>query len=90
MNKKQAEKIAGPLGYPSKMPGTSYGLSAFKCKTGAKLAKIPGSVCHGCYAMRGNYLFAAPKAAQARRLRGIKKASWVDAMVAQLEAAHGN
>ena len=46
--------IVGPLGYPSKMPGTAYGISAEACITGAKLASVPGSVCHDCYAMTGN------------------------------------
>lgn len=33
----------------TKMPGTSYGLSAQACITGRKLAKISGSVCESCY-----------------------------------------
>ena len=37
------------------MPGLSYSLPAWACKTGAKLAKIPGTPCFGCYAMKGNY-----------------------------------
>ena len=41
MTIKAATAIAGPLGYPSKMPGTSYGISAKTCLTGSKLAKIP-------------------------------------------------
>jgi len=39
----------------SKMPGKSISRSAFKCKTGSKLAKVPGSVCHDCYARKGMY-----------------------------------
>ena len=42
---KEAHAIAGSIGYPSKMPGTSYGLSAEKCITGSKLAQIEGSTC---------------------------------------------
>jgi hypothetical protein len=30
MNIREATAIAGPLGYPAKMPGTSYGISAHK------------------------------------------------------------
>ena len=39
----------------SKMPGKSISLSAFDCITGGKLSKIPGSVCHECYARKGMY-----------------------------------
>lgn len=82
MNKSQAEKIAGTIGFPSKMPGTSYGISAEHCKTGAILAKIPGSVCHGCYAMGGNYVYPSVKAAHAKRESGIDSPHWTAAMVA--------
>ena len=37
---KDAKKITGSLGKPSKMPGFAYGLPAWECKTGSKLAKI--------------------------------------------------
>jgi hypothetical protein len=44
------------LGRASKMPCATYSLPAQECKVGQALAKIPGSVCHGCYADgRGNY-----------------------------------
>lgn len=49
--------MCGSLSTPSKMPCHGYGLSAFKCRTGGKLALVPGSVCNQCYAMRGNYLY---------------------------------
>jgi hypothetical protein len=35
MTLKAATEIAGTLGFPSKMPGTSYGISAKACITGA-------------------------------------------------------
>lgn len=41
----------------SKMPCGSFSLPAQECKTGSILAKIAGSVCHGCYALKGNYRF---------------------------------
>lgn len=88
MTIKEATAVAGPLGYPSKMPGTSYGISASACKVGGILAKVPGSVCHGCYAMRGNYLFRDVKASHAKRLAGIADARWTVAMVTLLETAH--
>ncbi len=51
---KEAKKIIISLSQPDKMPGYAYGLPAWECKTGGKLAKVPGSVCFGCYAMKGN------------------------------------
>ena len=81
----EAKDIAGTLGAPSKMPGTAYGISAFACKTGAKLAQIPGSVCHGCYAMKGNYTFPNVQGSQAKRLAGITDQRWVEAMVTLLD-----
>ncbi len=71
MLKKEARQITGGLSAPSKMPGPSYNLPATQCITGAKLAKIPGSVCHGCYALKGRYRFNNVKAAMARRLEAL-------------------
>ena len=80
--------IGGSLGYPSKMPGTAYGLSAHKCITGSKLAKIEGSVCHDCYALKGNYLYPSIAKAHAKRLRALKSAKWIPAMVRLLTYMH--
>ena len=41
----EAKQITGSLTRTSKMPGLSYSLPAWECKTGSKLRKIPGSVC---------------------------------------------
>jgi hypothetical protein len=57
LNKKQAREITGGLSKPSKMPGPAFNLPASRCITGAKLVKVPGSVCHGCYALKGRYRF---------------------------------
>ena len=88
MNIKEATAIAGPLGYPSKMPGTSYAIPASACITGAKLAKVEGSVCHGCYAFKGNYLYPSVKQSHQTRLAGITNPGWTMAMVTLLNAAH--
>jgi hypothetical protein len=45
------------LSAPSKMPCPSFSTPAAACHTGAKLAQIEGSVCHGCYAKKGNYRY---------------------------------
>ena len=72
--------ITGSLSKPSKMPGHAYGLPAKECKTGSKLVKIKGSTCHGCYALKGCYVFKVVQAAQYRRLDSIKSPLWVGAM----------
>lgn len=87
---KEAVAIAGPLGYPSKMPGTSYGISAKACITGAKLAQVEGSVCHGCYALKANYLYPSVQIAHDKRIAGLTHPLWVAAMVTMLQAAHAS
>lgn len=85
---KEAIAIAGPLGYPSKMPGTSYGISARACITGAKLNKVEGSTCAGCYALKGNYIYPSVQMAHEKRIAGITNPQWVAAMVVLLQNAH--
>jgi len=79
---KEANQITGGLSNPSKMPGRAFNLSAFDCHVGSILAKKEGSVCSGCYARKGRYLFSNVKKAQARRLANLYHPQWVDAMVA--------
>jgi len=88
MKIKEAIEVAGPLGYPSKMPGTAYGISAKACQVGAKLAKVEGSVCFGCYALKANYLYPSVAMAHEKRLAGITHPAWTGAMVTLLTAAH--
>ena len=86
MKIKDAVKITHTLSKPGKMPGPAYSISAKNCITGAKLAKVPGSVCAGCYAMKGNYTrYPAIKAAQYVRLKAITDPRWVGAMVTQIK-----
>jgi len=85
MKVKQAKEITGSLTRTSKMPGLSYSLPAWECKTGSKLRKIKGSVCASCYALKGNYTrYKAIKAAQYVRLEALKDQRWIAAMVAQI------
>ena len=70
----------------SKMPGLSYSLPAWECQTGAKLRKIPGTPCFGCYALKGNYIrYPAIKKAQYYRLASLVHDSWIMAMVSQIK-----
>jgi hypothetical protein len=89
MSIKAATLVAGSLGFPSKMPGTSYGISAHHCKIGSKLAAVPGSTCHGCYALKANYIYPSVAKAHAKRLAGIVKPEWPIAMATLLLARHG-
>ena len=81
MLKKEAIEITGGLSAPSKMPGPAFNLPAWACATGAKLAKIQGTPCHGCYAMKGRYRFPNVKAALNRRLEKLHDPRWVESMV---------
>jgi hypothetical protein len=84
MNKDELKQITGGLSKPSKMPGFSYNLPATKCITGAKLVKIPGSVCSGCYALKGRYRFPNVKDAMQRRLDSINHPLWIKAMATSI------
>ena len=87
MKIKEADKIIISLSKPEKMPGFAYGLPAWECKTGAKLAKVPGSVCSGCYAMKGNYTrFPAIRESQYKRLKSIRHPLWVRAMTTKINS----
>ena len=81
MLKKEARKITGGLSAPSKMPGPAHNLPAWRCITGVKLQAVKGSVCAGCYAMKGRYRLKNVKDALDRRLTALKDPRWVDAMV---------
>jgi len=71
-SKAAAIKITGSLGKPSKMPGLSYGIA---------LAKVKGSTCENCYALKANYAYPSVKAAHEKRRAGIEDPQWADAMV---------
>ena len=81
MLKKEANEIVGGLSAPGKMPCPSINLPATACNVGAKLAKVPGTTCHGCYALKGRYNFKYTKIAMARRLDALGDSRWVRAMV---------
>ena len=80
MKTSEALKLVGGLSKPSKMPGWAYGLPAKECKTGSKLVKVKGSTCHGCYALKGCYVFKVVQEAQYRRLASVKHELWTTAM----------
>ena len=81
MKVSEARAAVGGLSKTSKMPCKSWGISAKACKTGSKLAKVKGTVCHGCYALKGAYVWPVVEKAHAKRLDAIFTSGWVDAMV---------
>ena len=81
MLKKEANIIVGGLSAPGKMPCPSINLPAAACITGQILAKVPGTTCHGCYALKGRYKFKNTKIAMNRRLEALQDSRWVRAMV---------
>jgi hypothetical protein len=75
----------------SKMPGSTFAISAKECHVGSKLAKVEGSVCSRCYALKlqklrpsvdkgwtSNYL-------KATRMIDENRDAWVKACVFQIK-----
>lgn len=81
MDLAQAKEIIGGLSEPSKMPCYGFSIPAWKCKMGAKLRKVPGSVCAACYALKGHYVYPVVKRALERRFAGLTHPLWVKAMI---------
>ena len=80
---KDAETAVGGLSSPSKMPSYAWSISAKICNTGSKLAKVKGSVCYNCYALKGRYMFGNTQGALERRYKAWNsdRDKWVDAMI---------
>ena len=80
---KEAELSVGNLSRPSKMPSYAWSISARRCNVGSKLAKVKGSVCEGCYALKGRYMFSNTQDALERRYDAWAndRERWVDAMI---------
>ena len=71
----------------SKMPGTSYAIDAFACKTGSKLAEIKGTPCASCYARKLQKLRPSVNQGYKSNLEKWQNASqqtWIEAMVFQI------
>ena len=90
MKIKKIEKKIGTLSNPSKMPSYAWGISAKKCITGAKLAKIDGTICNKCYALKGHYAFKNVFDAHEIRRKAIEMNEWVDYMAELLTLKYKN
>jgi hypothetical protein len=92
---KAAESICGSLTHTNKMPCASYDLPVEACRTGFKLAKIPGTICADCYAAKGNYkrFEANIKPAQFARLDALEVAmqgdgaAWIESITTLISNA---
>jgi hypothetical protein len=80
---KEAESMVGGLSAPSKMPSYAWSISAKRCGIGSTLAKVKGSVCYNCYALKGRYMFSMVQDALERRYNAWEsnREQWVDAMI---------
>ena len=90
MKLKEIEGRIGTLSNPSKMPAFGWGISAKHCKTGSKLAKIKGTICHSCYALKGRYVFKNVFNAHEVRRKAIELNEWVDYMAELLTQKYKN
>ena len=82
MTKKQLIENCGTLSKPGKMPGFGFGLSAHKCITGAKLAKVDNTVCNTCYALGANYSYPSVKQSHETRLSKVQNLElWQSSMI---------
>ena len=83
MTKKEAQVIiGGNLTTTTKMPCKSIGIPAQECHVGKTLVEVEGSVCNGCYALKGMYRFTKVQKAQQKRFKRLYHKQWVPAMVA--------
>lgn len=80
MKIKEAETITGKLSKPSKMPCRSYSIPASRCNVGSRLAKVKGSVCEGCYALKGAYAWNNTQKALEKRYQSLADVRWVNSM----------
>ena len=86
LNKQEKSYYKKMLSNTSKLGVKSISLDANKCKTGGKLAKKKGTVCNGCYALKGCYVFPVVKNAMARRLEFFNSPNFIPIMVWLLQS----
>jgi hypothetical protein len=85
-----ALELVGGLSKPSKMPCLSWSTPAKYCKTGAKLAKIKGSVCSKCYAVKGFYRYPNVEKCLEKRFQSLSSPLWTEAMTAAIAGSEGS
>lgn len=87
----KAAKEFGSIGTRnSKMPGTAFALPPSKCQIGQKLARVDGSVCAGCYAVKTERMYTSARKGwadnylKAEKLIATRPAQWAAAMAFQI------
>jgi hypothetical protein len=77
------------LSKAGKMPCGSFSTPAQACITGSKLAKVAGSVCFDCYALKGMYRFPNVKAPRDHNLALIQSdlVAWSASMIESIRKA---
>ena len=81
LNKDEKAFYKRMLSNTSKLGCKSISLNAKSCKTGSKLAKKKGSVCFGCYALKGCYQFPVVQDAMERRMKFFYHKDFIPIMV---------
>ena len=81
LNKNEKAFYKRMLSNTSKLGCKSISLNAKNCKTGSKLAKKKGSVCFGCYDLKGCYQFPVVQDAMARRMEFFNSPNFIPIMV---------
>ena len=81
LNKNEKAFYKRMLSNTSKLGCKSISLNAKNCKTGSKLAKKKGSVCFGCYALKGCYQFPVVQDAMERRMKFFYHKDFIPIMV---------
>ena len=81
LNKNERAFYKRMLSSTSKLGCKSISLNAKSCKTGSKLAKKKGSVCFGCYALKGCYQFPVVQEAMERRMKFFYHKDFIPIMV---------
>ena len=81
LNKNERAFYKKMLSNTSKLGCKSISLNAKSCKTGSKLAKKKGSVCFGCYALKGCYQFPVVQDAMERRMKFFYHKDFIPIMV---------
>lgn len=84
---KDAKELGNISTGNSKMPGTTFAIDAFACKTGSKLAKIDGTPCRSCYARKLQKLRPSVDAGWKANLDKFNRADpdrWAHAMAFQI------
>lgn len=78
---KQLMLKVGTISSPRKMPCAGYSIPTKNCHVGSNLAKVVGSVCKGCYARKGNYMFPKiQECLEKRRDIMLNDPNWVNNM----------